>query len=58
MKELTQVELIEVYKTLVAGSDACSADPYRNTRYEYVLLTLRKLIESYGPTEEYYAVFG
>jgi hypothetical protein len=48
-----QTELIELHKRMKGDQEACEEAGLR-AHYEHLLLSLRKVIESHGPTPEYY----
>ena len=48
---MNQRELIHLHRQLSA--DAAEADDYRRGHYEHLLLSLGKVIESHGPTDDY-----
>ncbi len=51
---LTQRDFIALHKVLKKQSAQC-VGRVRQAHFEHVLLGLQKIIESFGPTPEYYA---
>ena len=49
----TQVSAIGFYKQIQRELELCS-HPELNAHYQHILLSLRRIIESFGPSPEYY----
>jgi hypothetical protein len=50
---MTQIELIQLHGQIQDEAQACDS-PLLSAHYDHMLLALRALIESHGPTMEYY----
>jgi hypothetical protein len=48
-----QTELIDLHKRMKGEQETCENSGLY-AHYEYLLFSLRKIIESHGPTPEYY----